>query len=236
MTPDQPKLMLITGTRKGIGKYLAAHYAAHGYHVIGCSRSAVDWTVDGYEHICVDIADEQAVSAMFRSIWQRHGRLDALINNAGIATMNHLLLTPLRSVKDVFATNVFGMFHACQEAARLMIEVKRGGRIVNFATVATPLHLEGEAVYAASKAAVENLTRVMARELAEFAITVNAVGPTPVATDLIRSVPQAKIDALLARQAIPRLGEMKDISNVIDFFLREDSDFVTGQVLYLGGV
>jgi 3-oxoacyl-[acyl-carrier protein] reductase len=107
---------------------------------------------------------------------------------------------------------------------------------VNFATVATPLDLEGEASYAASKAAVESLTRVAARELAPLGITVNAVGPTPVMTDLIRTVPKAKMDALINRQAIRRMGEERDILNVIDFFVRPDSDFVTGQVVYLGGI
>jgi 3-oxoacyl-[acyl-carrier protein] reductase len=142
----------------------------------------------------------------------------------------------MKTVENIFSTNVFGTFIACREAARLMIASRSKGRIINFATVATPLRLEGEAVYAASKAAVESLTRVFARELAEYEITVNAVGPTPVETDLIRSVSKEKIAALLARQAIPRLGEMRDIANVIDFFMREESDFVTGQVVYLGGV
>jgi 3-oxoacyl-[acyl-carrier protein] reductase len=107
---------------------------------------------------------------------------------------------------------------------------------VNFATVATPLKLEGEAMYAASKAAVISLTQILARELADFGITVNAVGPAPIATDLIRSVPRAKIDAVIARQAIRRLGEYRDVANVIDFFLKPESDFVTGQVVFLGGV
>jgi 3-oxoacyl-[acyl-carrier protein] reductase len=112
----------------------------------------------------------------------------------------------------------------------------RYGRIVNFATVATPLNLEGEAGYAASKAAVESLTRVAARELAPFNITVNAVGPTPVMTDLVRSVPRQKLDALIGAQAIRRMGEHRDITNVIDFFASRSSDFVTGQTVYLGGV
>ena len=110
------------------------------------------------------------------------------------------------------------------------------GRIVNFATVATPLKLEGEAIYAASKAAVVSLTEVLARELGPFGITVNAVGPTPVKTDLIRSVPAEKMEALLDRQAVRRYGEFRDITNVTDFFLRPESDFITGQVIYLGGV
>ena len=110
------------------------------------------------------------------------------------------------------------------------------GRIVNFTTIATPLMLEGEAVYAASKASIENLTKISARELAIFGITINAIGPTPIKTDLVRNVPKEKMDALLNRQAIKKFGEFEDVTNVIDFFLRPESSFITGQVLYLGGV
>ena len=113
---------------------------------------------------------------------------------------------------------------------------KKYGRIVNFATGATPLKLEGEATYAASKAAVVSYTRILARELAAFNITVNAVGPTPVKTDLIKGVSNEKINALLKMQAVRRFGEFKDITNVIDFFIKPRSDFITGQVIYLGGV
>jgi 3-oxoacyl-[acyl-carrier protein] reductase len=98
------------------------------------------------------------------------------------------------------------------------------------------LDLEGEALYASSKAAVETLTRVAARELGDFGITVNAVGPTPVKTDLIRHVPPDKIKALLSRQAIKRFGEMEDVARVVDFFLDEQNDFITGQIIYLGGI
>jgi len=230
------KVMLITGTRKGIGRHLATRYAAQGWHVVGVSRGRPDWTLANYEHHELDVADEKAVKRLFLDVRKAHGRLDALINNAGIASMNHVLLTPLATMQSIFATNVFGTFLFCREAARLMSSAKVKGRIVNFATVATPLKLEGEAAYAASKAAVVSLTEVLARELAPLSITVNAVGPTPIETDLIRSVPKAKMDALIARQAVPRMGTMADVSNVIDFFLREESDFITGQVVYLGGV
>ena len=230
------KVMLITGTRKGIGRHLATRYAAQGWHVVGVSRGKPDWTLDGYEHHELDVADEKAVKQLFMDVRKAHGRLDALINNAGIASMNHVLLTPLATMQSIFATNVFGTFLFCREAARLMSSAKVRGRIVNFATVATPLKLEGEAAYAASKAAVVSLTEVLARELAPLSITVNAVGPTPIETDLIKSVPKAKMDALIARQALPRLGTMDDVANVIDFFLRKESDFITGQVVYLGGV
>ena len=110
------------------------------------------------------------------------------------------------------------------------------GRIVNYTTVASALRLEGEAIYAASKSAIENLTQTLSKELAPFNITVNALGPTPIKTDLIKAVPQDKINALLERQAIKRFGNFGDIKNVIDFFIDEKSDFITGQILYLGGV
>ena len=113
---------------------------------------------------------------------------------------------------------------------------KRFGRIVNFSTVAVPLKLDGEAVYAASKAAIVSLTQILAKEYAEFGVTVNAVGPVPIKTDLIRGVPEEKIEKLLSRQAIQRYGTYEDVENVIDFFLRPESDFITGQVIYLGGV
>ena len=229
------RVFLITGTSKGIGRYLVEYYAAKGVDVIGCSRQPSKYDVRNYRHFCLDVADEAAVRQMFSELHKGYKRLDVLINNAGIASMNHSLLTPLKTVHEVLNTNVVGTFLFCREAAKLM-KANRYGRIVNFATVATPWKLEGEAIYACSKAAVESLTGVLAREFGDFGVTVNALGPTPVKTDLIRSVPQDKIDALLRRQAIHRLGEFRDISTVIDFFIQPEADFVTGQVLYLGGV
>ena len=230
-----PQITLITGTRKGIGKYLVEHYITRGHLVVGCSREVPDWTIQGYKHYEADVSDEKAVLQIFSGIRKEYGKLDNLINNAGIASMNHTILTPLSSVHSVLNTNVVGTFLFCREAAKLM-QKNKYGRIVNFATVATPLKLEGEALYAASKAAIVTLTQILAREFADLGITVNAVGPTPIKTDLIRGVPQAKIDLLLSRQAIREYGTFEDVSNVIDFYLMPESRFVTGQVIYLGGV
>lgn len=229
------RVLLITGTSKGIGRHLAEHYLAKGDRVVGCSRSQATIAHESYQHFQVDVADEAGVKQMFADISRRYGRLDGLINNAGIASMNHILLTPLKVARNILETNVIGTFLLCREAAKLM-KRRRFGRIVNFATVATPLKLEGEAVYAASKAAVISFTQIIARELATFGITVNAVGPTPIQTDLIKGVPPEKIESLVQRQAIQRFGEMRDVTNVLDFFLQPESDFITGQVIFLGGV
>lgn len=229
------QVLIITGTSKGIGKYLAGYYVEKGYNVIGCSRRPVTSKIDNYRHFSLDIADERSVKQMFSKIKKEYGRLDVLINNAGIASMNHLLLTPTKVVRNIFETNFIGTFLCSREAAKLMKQ-HRSGRIINFTTVATPLKLEGEAIYASSKAAIITFTQIIAKELASFGVTVNAIGPTPIETDLIRSVPQEKIYDLLQSQAIKRLGTFSDVSNVIDFFIRPESDFITGQVLFLGGV
>ena len=229
------KTIVITGTRKGIGKEMAEHYLAEGWQVVGCSRGEGSIEHANYQHFALDVSDEDAVIAMARTIKASHGKVDALLNNAGIASMNHALLTPASTVNRILQTNVVGTFLFCREVSKLMRRTNNG-RIINFTTVAHPLNLEGEAIYAASKAAVESLTRILARELAELKITVNAIGPTPIETDLIRGVPQEKMDALLARQALGRMGEVRDVINAVDFYLREESDFITGQVLYLGGI
>jgi len=232
---DEPKVMLITGTRKGIGRSLAEYYLDRGFQVIGCSRQSSDLEHRSYLHFCLDVCDEPKAKEMFADVRKRFRRLDALINNAGALGMNHAVLTPLDAARRVMETNLLGTFLFCREAAKLM-QRRSDGRIVNFSTVAVPFKLEGEAVYAASKAAVITLTQVLAKEFASFGVTVNAIGPTPVKTDLIRNVPEEKIDALIRRQAIPRFGELPDLTNAIDFFLRPESAFVTGQVLFLGGV
>ncbi|MDP4611554.1 MAG: SDR family oxidoreductase [Opitutales bacterium] len=229
------KTIVITGTRKGIGQALAQHYLNKGWNVAGCSRGDASIQHEHYTHFSLDVSDEEAVVAMARTLKKQFGQVDALLNNAGIASMNHALLTPASTVNRILQTNVVGTFLFCREMAKLMRSTK-AGRIINFTTVAHPLNLEGEAIYAASKAAVESLTRILARELAELQITVNAIGPTPIETDLIRGVPADKMEALLQRQAIRRMGEVKDVINAVDFFIRPESDFITGQVIYLGGV
>ena len=229
------RIILITGTSRGIGRGLAEHFLRRGDTVCGCSRGPATLKHRRYAHWELAVSDEPAVVAMVREVVRRFGRIDALVNNAGIAAMNHALLTPAATAQQIMATNFHGTFLFCREVAKTMVR-RKAGRIVNFSTVATPLRLEGEAIYAASKAAVESFTQVLARELGGTGVTVNAVGPTPVPTDLIRNVPEPKLKALLARQAIRRLGEVADVANVVDFFLSPRSGFVTGQVLYLGGV
>ncbi len=203
--------------------------------VIGCSRKIPDINDKNYTHYTLDITIEKDVIKMVRKVYKVFGKIDVLINNAGVALMNHLIFTPLKQAENIFKINFFGTFLLTREVVKIMAK-NNFGRIINFSSVAAPLSLEGEAIYGSSKAAIETFTKISAKEVAKFNITVNALAPTPVETDLIRSLPKEKVDELINQQTIKRIGVFEDISNVTDFFIRKESEFITCQILYLGGI
>ena len=229
------KTILITGNRKGIGRSLTEYFLKEGKNVIGCSRSGSDLAHKNYIHFECDVSDEKEVKKVVKNGYQRFGSIEVLINNAGIASMNHSLLTPSSTVDQLFKTNFNGSFFFSRECAKYMIK-KRYGRIINFSTVAVPLNLEGELIYASSKSAIEKMSMILSKELSEFDITVNTIGPTPVETDLIKVVPKDKVDEILNKQTLKRFGSIDDVLNVIKFFMSENSGFITGQTIYLGGL
>jgi 3-oxoacyl-[acyl-carrier protein] reductase len=226
--------LLVTGTTRGIGRHLAEHYLAQGDVVIGCGRSAASIEHPRYSHHAVDVGSEEAVTALCAEIRKAHGGLDVLINNAGSASMNAFMLTPPATSRRLFETNVIGPMQLTHGAVRLMRK-SPAARVVNVTTIAVPLRLAGEAIYAASKAAVESFTRIVAKELGPMGITCNAVGPSVIRTKLTGSVPAEKLQRLLAEQSVPHEATPADVANVIDFFLRPESRMITGQIVYLGG-
>jgi 3-oxoacyl-[acyl-carrier protein] reductase len=214
------KTMVISGHSRGIGKFLAEYYNDKGWFVIGLSRSRA-----------CDVTDEQNVIAAISGF----PTIDACINCAGIAAMNHSLTMPISRAADILNTNVIGTFIVSRQCAKRML-AHNNGRIINFSSIASPMDIEGESIYAASKAAIERLTRIMAKELAPAGITCNCVGPNPIETDLIKGLSKGKIDALINKQPIKRIGTFEDVANVCDFFLDDRSNFITGQTIYIGGI
>lgn len=226
--------VLITGTSRGLGQALVRHLTGQGHTVIGCSRSPNEFRDERYQHLLADVTDERAVDSVFQQVRARYDGLDCLINNAGWGRMLPVALTPVATARKIMEANFISTFMFTRSALRLLRR-SDAGRIVNVSSIAVPLRLEGEATYAAAKSAVETFTRATAREIGPWGITCNAVGPSPIRTRLIEGVPEAKLQALIDRQAIPGWAEPADVANVVDFFLRPESRMITGQVVYLGG-
>ena len=241
---SEKKLAVVTGAARGIGRAVVLKLLEQDRIVAGLDINAdqlkeLESVVAQAGHTiitkCVDITDTQAFTEILESLADEHNGIGILINNAGITRDNLLLRMTDEEFDTVIAVNLRAAFVATRVAARSMVRNKFG-RIINFATIATPLKMEGESVYAASKSAIESITKILAKEFSTYNITVNAIGPTPIYTDLIKNVPKEKMDSLLNMQTINRYGEFDDISNVIDFFLSDKSNFITGQVIFLGGV
>ena len=222
---------LITGTSQGLGLALAERLLADGWTVHGFARGAQTLVHERFRAHAVDVTDEGAVRAAVSNV-AAAGRIDLLVNNAGAASMNALLLTPGSVAEQLMRVNYLGTFHCLQAVGKVMVR-QRAGRIINLTTVAVPLSLEGEAAYVASKAAVEALTKVAAKELASSGVVVTAVGFGPVETKLTRAVPKAalaKINAAIGRP------EGTTMAQAVDFILAHMRTAEGGQVEYLGKI
>jgi len=228
-------VMLITGTRQGIGRYLAKYYSNNEYLVIGCSRGLIDFKLDNYQHFFLDVTKESLVKKMFTEIRKKYGRLDVLINNAGVNYAHSpLLLVPYESALKTVEVNLLGTFLLSREAVKIM-KKKSFGRIVNLGSMAVKHEVKGEAIYTASKAAIVSLTRVIAKEISSFGITCNTVSPAAIDTDFIKNINTNALNEVLSRNAIPNVGSLKEVSNTIDWLINAESSAITGQSIYLGG-
>ena len=222
--------ILITGASKGIGAGLAKHFLQRGERVAGISRNKPDYSHHNFKHYPCDVTGEFNVVATVKAILADMKTIDVLINCAGIYGMNQMIFTTHRSAWDIMQTNFHGTFLMTREVSRAMIK-NHTGRIINFSSIAAPLSLAGNSIYAASKAAVESFTRVTAKELAPFGITVNAIGPGVVDTDMVQGM---NLQHVIERQAIQRKTMIADIATEVQHFI--DSDFTTATVIYTGGI
>ncbi len=238
-----PKVALVTGASRGIGAAIAQQLAVDGFAVAinyAHSRAEADALVatlqaQGHRALAVqaDVADAAQVRAMFDAVEQALGRVDVLVNNAGILKPAPLADTSDALFDQTFNTNTRGTFNTLREAAQRLND---GGRIVNFSSTALALKLPGYAIYNASKAAVEALTQVFAKELRGRLITVNAVAPGPVATALFLTGKTPEQIATFAQMPpLERLGQPDDIAQVVSFLAGPQAGWVNGQVLRANG-
>lgn len=223
--------IIVTGASRGLGRFCAERLSERGYRVVGLGRNPDP--VAPFEMRAVDVSDSESVAGALHDL-RRDRSVFALINAAGIASMNLVVTTPAETVRRIVETNLLGTIYCCQQIAPALI--KRGsGRIINFSTLGVPLAIKGEAIYVASKAGVEGFTRTFARELAPHGVTVNAIAPGPIETALIAKVPKDKVDAVVKQQIIPRQGTPEDVFNIVSLLLSPESGMISGAVLNVGG-
>jgi 3-oxoacyl-[acyl-carrier protein] reductase len=224
----------ITGASKGLGLELARLFAAAGHTVAGCSRGDSSFESPRYRHTQLDIGNEEEVRRWIRGIKKESGRLDLLVCNAGVMeSVLPLTMTPDRVLDAYLRTNVAGTFHVCREAGKLMA-VQRSGRIVAISSTMTKLHEPGTAAYSAAKSAVEEMMRVLARELAGAGVTCNIIAPGLIATEASAAFGDEWRERVLALQTIKRPVTAAEIFHAVSFFASPAAAMVTGQTLCMG--
>jgi len=225
---------IITGTSRGLGRALAEKLLNEGWNVWGFSRKASLIKHARFTEQLLDVTDESAVQQAVNLLSNNAVTFDLLVNNAGAASMNALLLTPAKTAEALMRLNYLGSFHTLQAVGKLMVRQRRG-LIINITTVAVPLALAGEAAYVASKAAVDALTKVAAQELQSQGITVIGLGFGPIETDLIKAVGKEKLALINQRIGRP---DGTTLNQAVDFIFEhvDMKSITTGQLYYLGKI
>jgi 3-oxoacyl-[acyl-carrier protein] reductase len=243
MSEQNGKVAIVTGASRGIGAAVAERLGRDGLSVIvnySGSMEAADALVRKIQEsggralaVKADVSDARAVREMFETTVSKFGGVDVLVNNAGIMSLANIADTDDASFDKQIAVNLKGTFNTLREGAK---RLRNGGRIINFSSSVVGLLQPTYAVYAGTKAAVEAMTSVLAKELRGRNITVNAVAPGPTATDLfLKGKPQAVIDHLAKLAPLERLGEPDDIARSVSFLAGPDGAWINGQVLRANG-
>ena len=235
---------LVTGASRGLGKTIALQLAADGAQVIVNYLASADKAEEvvaaiqseGGKALAMkaDVSNLEEVEKMVDTIYEQFGRIDILVNNAGV-TRDELLISMEKEDWDrVIATNLGGLFNCSKAVAKYMM-VQKSGRIINMSSVAGERGGRGQSNYAASKGAVNAFTRSVAMELARKKVTVNAVAPGVVETEMSSEVIRRAQDIILNSVALKRLGQPEEIAKVVAFLASDDSSYITGEVIRVDG-
>lgn len=238
------KVALVTGASRGIGREIAKTLAANGAKVIvnyNGSKEAADAVVEeitaaGQQAYAVqcNVSDFEACGKMIEAILAEEKHIDILVNNAGITRDGLLMRMSEADFDAVINTNLKGAFNTCRHLSRQLLK-QRSGKIINISSVVGIMGNAGQANYAASKAGVIGLTKSVAKELASRGITVNAVAPGFIATDMTDAMPDAAKEAVLGQIPLGKQGSVQDIAETVLFLASPSADYITGQVISVDG-
>ena len=229
-------VIIITGSSQGLGKRLREYYINKKMTVIGCSRGPVNDVNSNYYHYTLDVVNEHSVKKVFKEVRQRFGRLDFLINNAGVASKNYAELTSINDIQNVINTNFLGSFIFSRESIKMM-KKNKFGRIINISSIHVPLGSTGTSIYGASKAAIEQFSKVLSREIYHYGITVNTlylsiVKDTGMEDDLNEETKSQILKNTISGKKLNK----SDVINVLDFLMSHKTQMITNQTIALGGV
>jgi len=238
------KVALVTGGSRGIGRAICVSLGRLGAHVAinyqGNGAAAaetlalVEQAGGKGEVLQFNVSDAEAVDGAVRDLHKRLGRLDVLVNNAGVARDQLLLRVTPEQLEETFGVNVGGALYCAKAAIRPMMRAKTG-RIINVSSVVGEMGNVGQAVYSASKAAVIGLTKTLAREYASRGITVNAVAPGFIATDMTADLSADMTQWIMAQTPLGRVGTPEEVANAVSFLASDEAAYITGQVLRVNG-
>ena len=225
-------MIVVTGASKGLGAAICERLISKDLNVIGLARNIKNIS---FESIECDVSSYNSVKNAVKEIKKKNIKIECIINAAGVASMNLAITTNEYSVRKIIQTNLMGTIFCCQLLSPLMIRNKSGS-IINFSTIAVPLALKGESIYAASKAGVETFSKVFAREMSDFNIVVNCIAPGPIKTDLLNGVSEKQISDIVNQQVIKRRFKASDVCDLVEILLDKKSLSLSGQIFNVGGV
>ncbi len=238
------KTALVTGASRGIGFVVAGKLAESGYNlaICGTRQTTIDAAAEKIRSAsnveviakAVDVSDRDQIQAFVKETATHFGRLDVLVNNAGITRDNISMRMKAAEWDAVIDTNLSSVFNAMQAALRPMMKA-RGGRMINISSVVAGMGNPGQLNYCASKGGVEAMTRSLAREIGSRNITVNAVAPGFIATDMTADLADDALAQLTSRIPLARLGQPEDIAAAVCFLASDAAGYITGQVLHVNG-
>ena len=240
---DSTTIALVTGASRGIGRSIALDLGNRGFTVIGTATSdsgaqnissyLSESSISG-EGMCLDVSSDESVATMMALIVEKHGAPTILVNNAGITKDNLLIRMKADEWSDVIDTNLGSMYRLSKACMKGMTKA-RWGRIINISSVVGSSGNAGQSNYAASKAGIEGFSRSLAKEIGSRGITVNAVAPGFIATDMTKDLPEKQAEALLSSIPLGRLGQPEEIAAMVGFLASDSGAYITGETLHVNG-
>ena len=224
-------MIVVTGASRGLGRAICDRLIDRQFDVLGLARNVDEIP---FASMRCDVSSYDSVKAVARHLKKGGSNVTALVNVAGIASMNLAVTTPQSVTQKIINTNLLGTIYCCQLISPLMLRNKQGV-IINFSTIAVALGLKGESIYAASKAGVEGFTRSFAREMADFNVKVNCIAPGPIDTSLLKGITSEQINKIVSQQIIPKQFTPASVADLVELLIDSRGESLSGQILHVGG-